>query len=82
MAEAYACRWEQLWLQPLPPPPVIVGIQLPGSREACFAEWEFALNVAQKSMAGRISVAARFSALRACESVLKGTDNFGNNDYR
>jgi len=65
MAETYECRWEQLWPQPLPPARHIAGIQSVESPEASFAEWEFALSAAQKSMAGRINVAARFSALRA-----------------
>jgi hypothetical protein len=48
----------------LQPPPLIAGVPLLGSRALCFAEWEFALSAAQKSMAGHISVAARLSALR------------------
>jgi hypothetical protein len=71
MAEIYECRQAQLSPLPLPPPRLIVDVQSRESRAASFAEWEFALSAAQKSTAGRISVAARFSAIRACESALK-----------
>jgi hypothetical protein len=64
MAEIYECRQAQLSPPPLPPLQLIAGIQSRESRALSFAEWEFALNVEQKSMAGRISAAARFPALR------------------